>query len=272
MAIEVIMPVLGAKKLNAITPWSIEQFKKLRREAGRQAATINTELGILKAVLRKAREWGRMTSTPEAGIKKIPGSEHRTRFLSEEEEALLLPACPPALQRICVAALLSGLRRIELVNLRPEDVDLERNTLRVEAVHSKTGKGRTLPLGPRLRAVLHEALAVRADGPAVFVTECGKAWTVDAFGAALRFYSRRVIAPIGPHVLRHTFASRLVMAGVDLVSVQELLDHSSIAMTMRYAHLSPDHKRHAMETLESRFPGKSPANFHNTPKRHLLVV
>ncbi len=259
------MPLLGTKKLNAITPWAIEQFKKQRREAGRRHTTINTELATLKAMLRKAREWGRMTASPEAGIKKIPGPEHRTRFLSEEEEALLLSACPPALQRICLAGLLSGLRRIELVSLRPEDVDLERKTLRVESMHSKTGKGRTVPLGPRLQAVLKEALSVRGEAPVVFVTKMGRAWTLDAFTAALQFYSKRVITPIGPHVLRHTFASRLVMAGVDIRTVQELMGHATIMMTMRYAHLSPDHKRGAMEAMESRFPGKSPANFHNTP-------
>ena len=69
---------------------------------------------------------------------------------------------------------------------------------------------------------------------------------------------------LSPHVLRHTFASRLVMAGVELRTVQELMGHKNILMTMRYAHLSPDHKRTAMETLESRFPAKSPATFHNT--------
>ena len=273
MAIHALLPVLGAKKLNAITPWSIEQFKKRRREAGRRHTTINTELAALKAMLRKAREWGRMTATPEAGIKKIPGPEHRTRFLSEEEEALLLPACPPALQRICLAALLSGLRRIELVSLRPEDVDLERKTLRVESIHSKTGKGRTVPLGPRLHAVLKEALSVRGEASVLFVTKVGKAWTLDAFTAALRFFSKRVIDPIGPHVLRHTFASRLVMAGVDIRTVQELMGHATILMTMRYAHLSPDHKRGAMEAMEKKFPGRSPANFHNTrEKAHSGVV
>ena len=73
------------------------------------------------------------------------------------------------------------------------------------------------------------------------------------------------VGHLGIHVLRHTFASRLVMAGVDLRTVQELMGHKDIAMTMRYAHLSSNHKRAAMETLESRFSAKSPVNFHNTP-------
>jgi hypothetical protein len=55
------------------------------------------------------------------------------------------------------------------------------------------------------------------------------------------------------------------MAGVDIRTVQELMGHADITMTMRYAHLSPDHKRAAMQAMESRFPGKSPADFHNTP-------
>jgi len=76
---------------------------------------------------------------------------------------------------------------------------------------------------------------------------------------------RAGLGVLGPHVLRHTFASRLVMAGVDLGTVQELMGHKSILMTMRYAHLSPDHKRTAMETLETRFSVPSPANIPNTP-------
>ena len=79
-----------------------------------------------------------------------------------------------------------------------------------------------------------------------------------------------MIAPIGPHVLRHTFASRLVMSGVDIRTVQELMGHADINMTMRYAHLSPDHKRGAMEQMERRFPGRSPANFHDTPEKPVL--
>jgi len=84
-------------------------------------------------------------------------------------------------------------------------------------------------------------------------------------GAVQLVCRRAGLGILGPHVLRHTFASRLVMAGIDLRTVQELMGHKSILMTMKYAHLSPDHTRMAMETLESRFSGESPATFHNTP-------
>ena len=62
-----------------------------------------------------------------------------------------------------------------------------------------------------------------------------------------------------------TFASRLVMAGMDIRTVQELMGHKTIAMTLRYSHLSPNHKRKAIQALEDRFSEKSPTNFHDIP-------
>jgi site-specific recombinase XerD len=97
-------------------------------------------------------------------------------------------------------------------------------------------------------------------------TGYGNPWTTEGLTEAFNKASRRAgLERLGPHVLRHTFASRLVMAGVDLRMVQELLGHKNILMTMRYAHLSPDHKRAAVEALETKFPAKSPINSHNTP-------
>jgi hypothetical protein len=72
---------------------------------------------------------------------------------------------------------------------------------------------------------------------------------------------RAGITPCGPHTLRHTFASRLIMAGVDLRTVQELLGHKTISMTLRYAHLSPDHQRRAITTLEQRFSAEKSHQF-----------
>jgi len=69
---------------------------------------------------------------------------------------------------------------------------------------------------------------------------------------------------MGPHILHPSFASRLVMAGVDLRTVRELMGHKLITIRLKYAHLSPDHKRAAIETLEQRLADRSPATFHNT--------
>lgn len=84
------------------------------------------------------------------------------------------------------------------------------------------------------------------------------------------------ITSVGLHVLRHTFASRLVMASIDLRTVQELMGHKDIQMTLRYAHFSPDHKRAAIETLETRFSVRSPATVHPTstltPRENIINI
>jgi integrase len=235
------------------------------KDANMAPATVNLELRMLKAMLRKAQAWGKLAEHPGKEVRPLKGIQGKTRFLSEEEEEMLLSVCSPPLQRIVQAGLLTGFRRQELTSLRPEDIDFARGTVSVAACYSKNGESRTLPLGPQLRAVLEEALAARGDAPIVFITDKGCPWKRSISDTFRRAAIRAGLEPLGPHVLRHTFASRLVMAGVDLRTVQELMGHKTIAMTLRYAHLSPDHKRKAIKILESRFPAKSPANFHNTP-------
>jgi site-specific recombinase XerD len=98
------------------------------------------------------------------------------------------------------------------------------------------------------------------------VKDSGDSWTPSAFAHAFALACRRAdVETLYPHVLRHTFASRLVMAGVDIRTVQEFMGHKDIDMTLRYAHLSPNHKQAAMKMLEDRFPAKSPTNFHDSP-------
>jgi len=256
----------GQKKLSELTPWHLEQFKKVRKEEGRAPGTINLDLTVLKALLQKALEWGRLAEHPGKTVKLLKNPHQQTRFLSEEEEGRLLAACTPALRRVIAVGVLTGFRRQELTSLRPEDVDLDRGTASVAACYAKNGESRTLPVGPRLKALLQDALAVRGDAPTVLVNEQGRPWDPDTLSARFRETCERAgIGSVGLHVLRHTFASRLVMASVDLRTVQELMGHKTINMTLRYAHLSPDHKRAAMETLESRFSARIHADFHNTP-------
>ena len=114
-----------------------------------------------------------------------------------------------------------------------------------------------------LQRLVSEAKA--HDSPVLFRNQHGKPLRIYALRDAFEIAVERAgILDFHLHDLRHTFASRLVMAGVDLRTVQELMGHKTIAMTLRYAHLSSDHKRKAIEALEQRFSEKSPINFHNT--------
>ena len=260
-----LLAKLGTKKLNEITAWHMEQYKKTRKEAGLAPSTINNEITLLKSMFNKAVRWKKLVDHPGKDVQLLQVVSERPRFLSDEEETKILEVCSRYLLPIVETGLLTGFRPRELTSLRPEDVDLKRNLITVAACYSKNGESRTLPMGPKLRAILLDALAARGDAATVFVTRTGKPWGSVAYGVRfLDACDRAQIPPCGPHVLRHTFASRLVMAGVDLRTVQELMGHKTITMTLRYTHLSPDHKRKAMEVLESRSPEKSPANFHNT--------
>lgn len=260
-----LRPFFSGKSLADISPWLIEKYKKARKEQGRSNQTVNLELAFLKALFSKAILWGKATENPVKQVKLLRVNNARVRFLDEEEEARLLAECKGHLYDLVVTALHPGFRRNELLSLRPEDVDLARGLVTVRAGYAKNGEGRTVPMTQAGREVL-ERLAREAEvsGSPYLFRNCHG----EPYRSVRTAFEHRVqragIIDFHFHDLRHTFASRLVMAGVDIRTVQELMGHKTISMTLRYAHLSPAHKRKAIEALESQFPAKSPANFHNT--------
>lgn len=257
---------IGPKRLDEVTPWHLEQWKKLRKDAGKAPGTVNIELLTLKSVFSKAKAWGKLSEHPGSTVKLLQNPRQKVRFLNEEEETRLLAVCSLALRRVVQIGLLTGFRRQELATLRPEDVDFERGLVSVAAYYAKNGESRTLPIGPRLKAVLQEALTTSGSAQTVLVNDLGRPWYLDTLSWQFRAACQKAgIGSLGPHVLRHSFASRLVTSGIDLSTVRELMGHKNIGMTLRYAHLSPHHKRTAMETLEARFSTPSPVSFHNTP-------
>ena len=155
-----------------------------------------------------------------------------------------------------LVALRTGLRLGELMALQWKDVDLQRAQLRVRRSVTdgiigtpKSGKARDLPLTPSVVRALRKHR--HRQGPWVFCQEDGTLLTDGQCKCPLyRAYDRAGIKRQGWHVLRHSFASHLVMRGVALKVVQELLGHSTIEMTMRYAHLSPSTLQQAVQELE----------------------
>jgi site-specific recombinase XerD len=170
----------------------------------------------------------------------------RIRFLSVEEETALRKAieakCPEHLPEV-VLSINTGLRMSEQYGLTWADVSIARRMLTIQ--RTKNGSTRHVPLNKAALQALDD-LRKQIGGPG-FV--CGgspgpRRW----FEPALRDAE---IAGFSWHCLRHTFASRLVMAGVDIRTVQELLGHKTIAMTVRYAHLAPKHTLAAVERLDA---------------------
>ena len=174
ITLERLKTFFGQKKLSDLTPWHLEQCKKARKDEGKAPGTVNLDLTILKAMLQKALEWGKLAEHPGKTVKLLKNPNRKTRFLSEE--AQLLAASSPTLRRAVEIGLLTGFRRRELVSLQPEDVDLERGMVSVAACYAKNGESRTLQLGPRLKTLLHDALMARGNTPTVLVNERGRPW------------------------------------------------------------------------------------------------
>ena len=160
------------------------------------------------------------------------------------------PVSPHAAAHVLFARLNTGLRRGELLQLQWGDVDLHRRLLTVRGEGAKTGQTRHVPLNSEIVGVL-KTWAPCSGEPSGFVLS-GRDATVPLTGArkAWRGVLREArISSFRFHDLRHTFASKLAMAGVDLNTVRELLGHRKISMTLRYAHLAPEHKADAVERL-----------------------
>jgi integrase len=237
------------KRLGEISPFDLERYKRARIDAG-VTVMVNRELQCFRAMVNRCRDWGKYEgANPAVKVKPLKESQGRLRYLEPEEEGRLLAAAHEPLRTIILTGIYAGLRvESEALTLRRPSVDLKRGLLTVESAYAKSGKARTIPLNRPLRAALAALLAQERAGEWVFVTREGSPFRSirTAFQTACR---RAGLKGVTPHVLRHTFASRLVMARVDLRTVQELGGWSTLDLVQRYAHLSPAHKAEAVERI-----------------------
>lgn len=252
------------------------------REVSR--STIRHNISALRAALGRAVEWGMLSAMPLGKLKRRKEDDDAiVRYLFVEEEDRLRAALVARdtvrrasresanvwrrergyeewaeygvytdhLTPLVLIAANTGLRRGELLQLRWRDVNLEQPMLTVRGEGAKTGQTRHVPLNSEALSVLN-AWKPTAD--------CDSNWCVFSHSdcstpivAIKRTWNNvlkaAAVSSFRFHDLRHTFASKLVMAGVDLNTVRELLGHKSIAMTLRYAHLAPEHKAAAVEAI-----------------------
>jgi integrase len=260
----------------------VERWRIARLTAGREPATVNRDIAALRSVLSRAVEFGVLPAHPLAKLKAVRVDQQGVvRYLTVDEEKRLREAMAARdeqrrvaraqanawrrergyaelgavgtysdhLAPLVLLALNTGLRRGELLSLTWADVDLKGGLLTVRGGTTKAGETRHVPLNAEARKVVKAwrggnddrqcPVFAGADGEPLEGTKTSwgklvKAANLDAF----RF-----------HDLRHTFASKLVMAGVDLNTVRELLGHGDLKMTLRYAHLAPEHKAAAVAKL-----------------------
>jgi excisionase family DNA binding protein len=235
----------GNVYLHEVTALDIEKFKCVKIGEGLNKTTVNHYLKILKRLFNIAIEWEYAKENPVKRIKFYSEKDSLTeRILTEKEEVRLLEVASGHLRPILMVALNTGMRRGEILNLTWNRIDLEKRLIRV--VNTKSGRNRIIPVND----VLFEALSGMEKGSDYLFPNpgTGKPYRTvrRSFETACR---REKIKGLRFHDLRHTFASRLVERGVDIVRVKELLGHSSVKITERYTHSNQEERKRAVELL-----------------------
>jgi integrase len=271
-------------RLSELTPSVIMKWRTKGIAKGLKASTLNRDLASIKSALSTATEWGLVQVNPLQEVKMAKVDQNGiVRFLSDDEESRLRIALDEREQNIrserdsanewrrqrgyeklpelnkskfadhlkpmVLVSINTGIRQGELFNLCWESVDLERADLTVIGTIAKSGKTRHIPLNSEALETLKQWKTQHGSKLGlVFPSVDNKPFD----NVKKSWHTLLTLAKIEAfrwHDLRHTFASKLVMRGVDLNTVRELLGHSDLKMTLRYAHLAPEHKAAAVEKL-----------------------
>ena len=224
-----------AKKQGYRKPPQTAEQKRARR------ATANRILSILKALLNKAFHDGLVgDDTAWRQVRPFPRvDEPRIRFLTDAEATRLVSACRPDFRPLVQAALLTGARVGELTALRIYDVNVA--TGQIYVAQSKSGRPRFIPLNPEGALLFRQLIVGKLGDQLAFVKKDGKPWGKNHHVRSLleACAAANIRPAISFHELRHTYASHLAQAGVDLLTISKLLGHADTRITSRhYAHLA----------------------------------
>jgi len=221
---------------------------------GARAHTINFEVGALRTIFNLAIKWDYIKENPTKGVTKLKVNDSKPpRFLSQEECKKFLKACPTNLYPIYFTFLNTGMRKGELENLEWSDVDFRRRKIAIKGKEDwqpKTGE-REIPMNDALVDLLQELRPTKSKQKEyVFSSSDGGKLKTKLREKLIQIAKKAELKDLTRvHTLRHTFASQLVMSGVDLPTVMKLMGHSNIQTTMIYAHLAADHLADAVNKL-----------------------
>jgi len=253
-----LTPFFTGRDLVTLGASDVRSYIAHRRSVGAQPGTINKEIGLLSAALNWARselEWD--IHNPAKG-RRLKEPEGRIRWITRTEAVELIAAArsekkAPHLGDFIRLGLHTGMRRGEMLGLEWRRVDLQRKLIYLEAHNQKSGKVGSVPLNKDAYNAILSRARFRAEycpgSRWVFCNSDGE--QIKSVKRSFRTACRRSgIEDFHIHDLRHTCAAWLVQAGVNIREVAELLRHSDIRVTMRYAHLAPDNVVAAVRVLE----------------------
>jgi integrase len=265
--LEVMEDFFGANAVvQQITPKRIEDFKEhLKTARNLKNSTINRYLEILSKMYNLGIDNGLVSVNPLSKTPKLREDNHKIRFLTIDEEKRLFSEIEKEyevldrytrrkkivqphlfLKSIVITALHTGMRRGEILNLKWGQVDFEYNF--IELLDTKSGKARKIPISPTLNDTFK---SIEQTSEYVFINPQTKEPYQDIKKSFNKVVGSAKIANFRFHDLRHTVATRLVESGIDLLVVQEILGHSKIETTMRYAHPVPKRKLEAINVFDT---------------------
>jgi len=253
----------GDRPLDQLAPLDIERFRDGLVTRGLARTTANRWRALLSALFKRAVRDGYVSVNPVRAVPAFKENNARIVYLGVDDEAAIMDALPVAYRPHFVVSINTGLRWSEQMNLRWRDVDLMAGIITVPL--SKHGESRRVPMNSVVRSVMLDIGTKRRqpDNPDehVFAPRPNQAdqffpKAVERAKGALRDAGKDTSRLQGYvwHGNRHTFASRLVMEGVDLMTVKELGGWKTLVMVQRYAHLAPGHLQAAVERLVGMIP------------------
>ena len=255
--------LVGDIPLTSVSPFHFDSYKtyrsgmtsglRLKIPQSVRPITVNIDLRALRAAFSVAVRWQLIAKNPFSGLKHMFVPQQSPVFCTKDDvQKLLATTSESWLKEIIVSAILTGMRRGEIVNLRWKDVDMERRTLKIESnpnFVSKQGRKRVIPLSDTAFLLLKKRTGISTQY--VFTLNGRKIfdeWITHAFKKAVRA-AKLNDDRIHFHSLRHSHASFLVQAGVSLYEVQQLLGHSSTRVTEVYSHLQPEMRHETVNNI-----------------------
>lgn len=246
-------------RLSKITPFLVEKYRidrgrKLSKISKKpiSKSTIDRELATLKSLFNMAIRDDKVDNNPVNEIKFFREDNKKERILTPEEIQKLLTECNGHLKPIVIIALNTAMRLREILYLKWSDIAFNRNIIIIPQSKSKNKKTKKIPMN---NLVIEALQKLERKYDHVFCDP--KTGTpFDSIKTTFRKALQRAgLVDVRFHDLRHTAATIMVTSGVDLVTVKEILGHSSIEMTMRYSHPTTDGKMSAVKALEKQMTG-----------------
>ena len=250
---------MGDKLIEDVQPADIEAYKTerlsgtQRNKTGKRVSptTVNKEVRRLGRLYELARKDRITTYNPTRLVDSLKEPVWRYRYLDDGEEIHLQPFFLPRFWVLVDFAMRTGLRRGEQFGLLRTDLDFQGECINLR--ETKNRRGRVIPMSPALKELLLAWLAQEPASLWVFTSRTGKPFNGNNIRRRFVEVCRKAsILNFTWHDLRHTYASRMVMARCDLTALKELMGHRDISMTMRYAHLAPGRLRTTQALLDAR--------------------